>query len=134
MKQKGLIINTQLHQLYNRMEQQRGKKNLRRDGSSHDHAKSLPLQFWAEAINTVCYIHNRITTHSGTVTLYELWKGRKANVKYFHVFGSTCYILVDREFHRKWDAKLEKGIFLGYSQNSRAYRVFNNRTQCSRDY
>ena len=63
------------------------------------------------------------------MTLYELWKGRKPNVKYFHVFGSTCYILTDREYHRKWDAKSDTGFFLGYSQNSHAYRVFNTRTK-----
>ncbi|KAA0066861.1 gag-pol polyprotein [Cucumis melo var. makuwa] len=40
-----------------------------------------------------------------TVTLYELWKERKPNVKYFHVFGSTCYILADREYCQKWDAR-----------------------------
>ncbi|TYK11800.1 gag-pol polyprotein [Cucumis melo var. makuwa] len=91
------------------------------------HAKHLPLNFWAEAVNTVCHIHDRITTRSGTgVTLYELWNGRKLNVKYFHVFGSTCYILANREYHRKWDVKSKQGIFLGYSQNSRAYRVFNS--------
>ncbi|KAA0066662.1 putative gag-pol polyprotein [Cucumis melo var. makuwa] len=43
------------------------------------------------------------------------------------MFGSTCYILADREYHQKWDAKSEQGIFLVYSQNSRTYRVFNNR-------
>ncbi|KAA0067564.1 Retrovirus-related Pol polyprotein from transposon TNT 1-94 [Cucumis melo var. makuwa] len=65
------------------------------------HAKNLPLNFWAEAVNTACHIHNRITTRSGTTTtLYELWKGRKPNVKYFHIFGSTYYILADREYHR----------------------------------
>ena len=93
------------------------------------HAKNLPLCFWAEAVNTACHIHNRVTIRTRTtVTLYELWKDRKPNVKYFHVFGSTCYILADRKYHHKWDAKLEQGIFLGYSQNSRAYRVFNNRS------
>ncbi|KAA0058241.1 gag-pol polyprotein [Cucumis melo var. makuwa] len=91
------------------------------------HAEHLPLNFWAEAVNTVCHIHDRITTRSGTaVTLYELWNGRKPNVKYFHVFGSTCYILANRDYHRKWDVKSKQGIFLGYSQNSRAYRVFNS--------
>ncbi|KAA0032911.1 gag-pol polyprotein [Cucumis melo var. makuwa] len=39
-----------------------------------------------------------------------------------------CYHYADREYHRKWDVKSEQGIFLGYSQNSRAYRVFNNRS------
>jgi hypothetical protein len=50
-------------------------------------------------------------------------------VKYFHVFGSKCYILADRDYRRKMDPKSDEGIFMGYSTNSRAYRVFNNRTQ-----
>lgn len=62
------------------------------------HAKNLPYHFWIEAINIACYIHNRVTIRSKIkATLYELWKGRKLNVKYFHVFGSKCYILADRE-------------------------------------
>ena len=60
------------------------------------HAKNLPYHFWAEAMNTACYILNRVTIRSGTTsTLYEIWKGRKPTVKYFHVFGSKCYILAD---------------------------------------
>ena len=39
-------------------------------------------------------------------------EGRKTNVKYFHVFGNTLYILVEREYHIKWDAKSEKEFFL----------------------
>ncbi|TYK07876.1 gag-pol polyprotein [Cucumis melo var. makuwa] len=94
------------------------------------HAKNLPLCFWAKVVDTACHIHNRVTIRTGTtVTLYDLWKERKPNVKYFHVFGSTCYILADREYRQKWDARSEQGIFLGYSQNSRAYRVFNNRSE-----
>ena len=94
------------------------------------HAKKLPLYFWAEAMNIACYIHNRVTTGYGTsVTLYELWKGRKPTVKYFHDFGSKCYILADREPRRKLDAKSDEGIFLGYSINSKAYRVFNSITK-----
>lgn len=58
------------------------------------HAKSLPYHLWAEAMNIACYIHNRVTLRIGTTsTLYELRKGRKHTVKYFHVFGSKCYIL-----------------------------------------
>ncbi|PNY10358.1 retrotransposon-related protein, partial [Trifolium pratense] len=94
------------------------------------HAKNLPLYFWAEAMNTACYIHNRVTLRKGTdKTLYELWKDKKPTVKYFHVFGSKCYILADREPRRKLDPKSDEGIFLGYSINSRAYRVFNSRTR-----
>jgi hypothetical protein len=94
------------------------------------HAKKLPHYFWAETMSTACYAHNRVTLRSGTITtLYEIWKGRKPTVKYFHVFGSKCYILADREQRRKMDPKSDEGIFLGYSMNNRAYRVFNTRTK-----
>ncbi|CAJ2645128.1 unnamed protein product [Trifolium pratense] len=94
------------------------------------HAKNVPYKFWAEAMNTTCYIHNRVTLRKGTATtLYELWKNRKPTVKYFHVFGSKCYILADREPRIKLDPKSDEAIFLGYSTNSRAYRVFNSRTR-----
>ncbi|CAJ2661762.1 unnamed protein product [Trifolium pratense] len=94
------------------------------------HAKNVPYKLWAEAMNTACYIHNRVTLRKGTATtLYELWKNRKPTVKYFHVFGSKCYIFADREPRRKLDPKSDEGIFLGYSTNSRAYRVFNSRTR-----
>jgi len=50
-------------------------------------------------------------------------------VKYFRTFGSKCYILRDRENLGKFDSKSDEGIFLGYSTNSCAYRVFNKRTE-----
>ena len=46
-------------------------------------------------------------------------------MKYFRIFGSNCYILNDRENPGKFDAKSDEGIFLGYSTNSRSYRVYN---------
>ena len=58
-------------------------------------------------------------------TPYELWRGKKPVVKYFRIFGSDCYILRDRENLENFDAKSDKGIFLGYSTSSKAYRVYN---------
>ena len=62
-------------------------------------------------------------------TPYELWRGKNPVVKYFRIFGSDCYILHDRENLEKFDAKSDKGYFLGYSSTSRAYRVYNLRTK-----
>ena len=62
-------------------------------------------------------------------TPYELWRGKKLVVKYFRIFGSDCYILHDRENLEKFNAKSDKGYFLGYSTTSRAYRVYNLRTK-----
>ena len=56
---------------------------------------------------------------------YELWREKKPVVKYFRIFGSDYYILRDRKNLEKFDAKSDKGYFLGYSSTSRAYRVYN---------
>lgn len=62
------------------------------------YAKNLPYHFLAEAMNTACHIHNRITIQLGTkVTHDELWRVRKPNVKYFHMFRNICYIFADQE-------------------------------------
>ncbi|XP_057452263.1 uncharacterized protein LOC130744085 [Lotus japonicus] len=98
------------------------------------HGKKVPYHLWAEVINTACYIYNRVIVRSGTdSTSYELWKCKKPAVKYFHVFGSKCYILTDREQRRKLDPKSDERIFLGYSMNSKAYMVFNSRTKTMKE-
>ena len=90
--------------------------------------KDLARNFWGEAVNTACHIFNRVYFRPGTKkTPYELWKERKPNVKYFRIFGSTCFILKDRENVEKFDSRSDEGIFLGYSSTSKAYRVYNKR-------
>ncbi|KAK1553149.1 hypothetical protein Q3G72_029697 [Acer saccharum] len=92
-------------------------------------SNNVPRNLWAEAINTACYIGNRVFLRPGTRnTSYELWKGKRPNVSYFHTFGSKCYILNDRDQLGKFDAKSDEGIFIGYALNSIAYRVFNLKT------
>jgi len=94
------------------------------------HSKNLAQHFWGEAVNTTCHIINRVYLRLETnKTPYEIWRGKKPTVKYFRTFGSKCYILYDRENLGKFDPKSDEGIFLGYSTNSRAYRVFNKRTE-----
>ncbi|CAL8120822.1 unnamed protein product [Prunus armeniaca] len=84
----------------------------------------LADHFWAEAISTACYTSNRVFFRPHTKsTPYEIWKGKKPNVKHLRTFGSKCYIYKDREYLGKFDARSDVGIFLGYSMNSRAYRV-----------
>ena len=61
------------------------------------------------------------------ITPYEILNNRKPNLKYFHIFGCICYILNDRDALGKFDSKSDRDVFLGYSQNSHAYRVYNLR-------
>ena len=89
----------------------------------------LPKHFWAEAVATACYILNRILIRPLTnKTPYELLFNKKPKVSYFRIFGSKCFILNTKDNLDKFDPKSDKGIFIGYSNRSKAYRVFNLRT------
>ena len=93
------------------------------------HNKDVARNLWGEAVNTACHTVNRVYFRLGTKkTPYELWKGKKPIVKYFKIFGSTCFILKDRENVGKFDSRSDEEIFLGYSSTSKAYRVYNKRT------
>ena len=60
---------------------------------------------------------------------YELWKDRKLNIGYFHIFGCRCFVLNnDKDSLDKFDAKSDEAIFFGYSTSSKIFRVFNKRT------
>ncbi|XP_057418308.1 uncharacterized protein LOC130712495 [Lotus japonicus] len=90
---------------------------------------SLLKYIWAEAIETACYIQNRISMRPLLKkTPYELWRGRPT-VSHFHPFGCKCFILNTKDNVGKFDNKSDQGILLGYSTHSKAYRVFNSRTK-----
>ncbi|GJZ52732.1 retrovirus-related pol polyprotein from transposon TNT 1-94 [Tanacetum coccineum] len=93
-------------------------------------AAKVPLFFWAEAIATSCFTQNRslvIPRHEKTP--YHIINARKPSVKFFHIFGSLCYIVRDGENLDKMKEKGDACIFVGYSTQSKAYRVFNKRTR-----
>lgn len=67
---------------------------------------NIVSHFWTEAVNTSCYIHNRISIrHILSKTPYELCKNRKPNISYFHPFGCSCFILNTKENSNKFDSK-----------------------------
>lgn len=86
----------------------------------------LPKKFWTEAVNTACYVLNRVLIRLIILkTPYELLNNRLPNISYFKVFGSKCFILNTNGNLGKFDARSYEGILIGYSQNSRAYRIYN---------
>ncbi|XP_070009864.1 uncharacterized protein [Nicotiana sylvestris] len=88
--------------------------------------------FWAEAVNTYCYLVNRCMIISLlNKTPYELLNGRKPKLTHLGTFGCKCYVLnKGKDQLGKFDAKSDEGIFLGYSSQSKAYKIYNKRTQC----
>ena len=89
------------------------------------HAK-LPLEFWAEAVQVAVYIRNRSPTVAlNNKTPYECWFNRKPDVSNLRVFGSECYVHIPDNFRQKLDAKSYKGIFVGYPEGTKGYKIYN---------
>ncbi|GJR43428.1 ribonuclease H-like domain-containing protein [Tanacetum coccineum] len=81
----------------------------------------LPTTFWAEAINTACYVQYRVlVVKPRNKTPYELFR-----------YPLTILNTLDRL--GKFDGKADEGFFVGYSTNSKAFRIFNSKTRIVED-
>ncbi|GKC64873.1 ribonuclease H-like domain-containing protein, partial [Tanacetum coccineum] len=90
----------------------------------------LPTTFWAEAVNTACYVQNRVlVVKPHNKTPYELFHGRTPTLSFMKPFGCPVTIINTINHLGKFDGKPDKGLFIGYSLNSKAFRVFNSRTR-----
>ncbi|GKA42563.1 retrovirus-related pol polyprotein from transposon TNT 1-94, partial [Tanacetum coccineum] len=89
-----------------------------------------PQQNGAEAVNTACYVQNRVLViKPHNKTPYELFLGRKHALSFMRPFGCPVTILNTIDHLGKFDGKADEGFFVGYSTNSKAFRVFNSRTR-----
>ena len=89
-------------------------------------SSDLPKSFWAEALNTATYLRNRSpSTANQGMTAFEALTGLKPNVDNLRIFGCIAYIHIPKDERRKLDSKASKCVFLGYSNESKAYRLFD---------
>ena len=87
---------------------------------------SLPKKFWAEGLATATYLRNRSPTKAVEgMTPFQAWSGTKPNVSHLRVFGSLCYSHVPKDERKKLDSKAQEAIFLGYSLETKGYRLYN---------
>nr|GEW82805.1 ribonuclease H-like domain-containing protein [Tanacetum cinerariifolium] len=103
----------------------------------------LPTTFWAEVVNTSCYVQNKaeavktacyvhnkvlvIKPHNKTP--YELLIGRAPIISFMRTFGCPITILNTLDHLGKFDGKVDERFLVGYSINSKAFRVYNSRTK-----
>jgi hypothetical protein len=89
------------------------------------HDQGFSMFLWAEACHTVVYIQNKSPhTILGKLTPEEVFTGTRPDVSHLRIFGSVCYCHVPLEKRKKLDPTGEKGILVGYSEVSKAYRIF----------
>ncbi|GJT96362.1 putative ribonuclease H-like domain-containing protein [Tanacetum coccineum] len=90
----------------------------------------LPTTFWAEAVSTACYVHNRVLVvkpHNNTPC--ELFRGLKPTLNFMRPFGCHVTILNTLDNLGKFDGKSDEGFFVGYSLSSKDFKVYNTRTR-----
>ena len=65
-----------------------------------------------------------------SITPYEAWHDRKPSIEHMRVFGCLAYNLVPQMQRKKLDDKAMKCIFVGYSSESKGYRLYHPQTKC----
>ncbi|KAJ0532224.1 putative RNA-directed DNA polymerase [Helianthus annuus] len=92
-------------------------------------AKNMPKMFWAEAVVWTFHVLNRCPTKAlSNSTPQEAWNGSKPSVDHFRIWGCIAHVLVPKEKRTKLDDKSIKCIFVGISEESKAYRCLNPKT------
>ena len=76
---------------------------------------------------TAIYVRNRLRTCAIQTgfTPYELWDGRKAIYEHLRVLGCVAYAQVPKETRKKMDKWAQKCIFIGYSDTTTEYGLYN---------
>ena len=88
-------------------------------------AKHLPNYYWVQAVHCAVYIWNRCPTKAVMNKVSEeAWSGGKQGVTHMKVFGCVAYADIPNQLRKKLDSKGEKCIFIGYSEESKAYRLY----------
>ena len=92
---------------------------------------------WAEAVSTAVYVQNRCPHRAVKgKTPEEAFTGEKPEVGHLRIFGCPVFIHVPSDKRSKLDPSGEKGIFVGYSENSKGVRVYipgRRKIEVSRD-
>lgn len=89
------------------------------------HDQGLLKFLWGEDANIVVYVQNR-SPHQALdfKTPEEVFTSKKPDVSHFRIFGCPVYFHVPKEKRNKYEASGKKGIFVGYNENSKAYRIY----------
>jgi hypothetical protein len=89
------------------------------------HDQNLPMHLWEKASSTAAYVQNR-SPHKilGNKTPKEVFTGKKPKVSHLRIFGFPMYIHVLKEKRMKLEPSGKKGTFVGYSETSKAYRIY----------
>ena len=85
----------------------------------------MPNNLWREALLIAYHVHNRIPFMKTHVSPYEIWKDRKPNLSYLRVWDYLAFYKIHDPSSSKLGPRGIKSVFMGYVENSKAYRLLN---------
>ena len=93
------------------------------------HDADLSPRFWVSGMHTVNFIRNRVL-HSRLGIPHMRPSGKpKPHIDWLRIYGCKCWALILKAIWKKREYRLIEGIFVGYYDNSKAYKVWIPRTR-----
>jgi hypothetical protein len=89
------------------------------------HDQDLHICLWAEVAMAIVYVQNRLP-HSalGFKTAEEMFTRNKPEVSHLKIFDCLVFTHIPKEKRNKLDPSGKKGIFVGYCEVSKAFRIY----------
>ena len=88
--------------------------------------KHLSNEHWGDAVTCSVYILNRSPTKSVKDRVpQQAWSGKCSSISHLRIFGCVAYAHVLEKMRIKLDDRSQKFIFVGYSEESKSYRLYN---------
>jgi hypothetical protein len=85
----------------------------------------LPMHLLVEATRTTVYVQNILSHNAlGFKTPEEIFSGKKPEVSHIKIFGCPVFVHIPKERRTKMDPSGKKGIFVGYCEVSKAFRIY----------
>lgn len=85
----------------------------------------LPTNLWGEAVNYIVYTKNRNPTAAlNGSTPFQSRYGCTPDANFFHRFGCCAYVYNDHPSRQKLNSRAKEGVFVGYADDQKAYRVY----------
>ena len=90
----------------------------------------LPNGYWGEAVRTAAYLRNRCPSRAiDGKSPEQVFSGKVPGLSHLKAFGSKAYVFVPDARRRELDPKANEWIFVGYSEETKAYRLVNQSTK-----
>lgn len=97
------------------------------------HHAGLETPLWAEACMTAVYTLNKVPNSiTNEFSPHELVTGQVPDISNIRIFGSKVFVLIQDKDRKKYDAKSEQLILVGYHPERLGYRVFDPKTNTVR--